>query len=303
GQNRPGQERSEDRVTYMFTLQYDISDNVMAYATYGTGSKSGGFNANPVNQNIPLEFQEEKSDTIEAGIKSTFLEGRAMLNLNVYQMDVDGVQTTTINPNATGFIVGNAGDRRSRGVELELALKPIEALTLRGSFAYLDAEYTSYKNGSCPVVNPGIPAGSRPGTCNFSGYRPFHSPKTTASLAADYSAPLGQGLAAFAGVDVSFTGKLNTVESLDPRGDEDATTLLAARFGVETEDGRWRVTAFGRNLTDEKYYTASTNLILNSLMSAAAPGATPPGAFAGAGGYVGWYAPPRTYGIEVSFSY
>lgn len=296
GSVRTGLTNSESRWTYSLTAKYDITDDVMAYVTYGTGSKSGGFNGSPVNQTIPIQFNAEKSDTIEAGIKSSFLNGRLVFNFDVYRMNVKDIQSATVNPNGSGFVVGNAGDRRSQGFELDMVVKPTDELTLRGSLAYLDAKYTRYLNGSCPNRNPGIPAGPRAGTCNFTGLRPFHSPPITASLAADYRKPLGgSGLVGFVGGDVTFTDDANTVETLDPRGVVPGYALLAARIGVEAEDGRWRVSAYGRNLTNHVYYTASTVFVLNSVMSA--------GGFSAPGGFVGWYAPPRTYGVEVSFKF
>jgi iron complex outermembrane receptor protein len=94
---------------------------------------------------------------------------------------------------------------------------------------------------------------------------------------------------------VTFTDDANTVETLDPRGIIPGYALLAARIGVEAEDGRWRLSAFGRNLTNHTYYTATTVFVLNSVMSA--------GGFSAPGGFVGWYAPPRTYGVEASFKF
>ncbi|MFM8498764.1 MAG: TonB-dependent receptor, partial [Chakrabartia sp.] len=289
GSSRLGLKRSEDYVTYMFTGKYDLTDNVMAYVTYGTGTKSGGFNANPVSSaTTPLEFRTEKSNTLEAGIKSSFLDGRVVINFDVYRMNVLDIQTSTVSPTATGFIVGNAGDRRSQGFELDVVVKPSDRLTLTGSLAYLDAKYTRYLTGTCATQNPGVPAGPSPNTCNFTGFRPYQSPPITASLAADYRAPLGGNMVGFLGGDVTFTDDDYLAENLDKRSKQQRYGLLNARIGVEAEDGRWRVSAFGRNLTNHDYYTASVDLVFNVAISAAAPGAVHPAACAGAGGSVGW---------------
>lgn len=294
--SRPGLKRSEDRFTYSVTAQVDLAPHVMAYATYGTGSKSGGFNGGPVGQTVPIEFNEETSSTAEIGIKSSFMNGRIVLNFDVYQMDIKGIQSATVNPGGSGFIVGNSGDRRSKGIELELTVRPSDNLTLRGSFAYLEAKYTSYPAGQCPVVNPGIPAGPRPGSCNFTGLRPYQSPPITASLSFDYRQPLGgNGMTGFVSGDVAFTDTVYLAETLDPRSKQAGFANLGGRIGIEGPDGQWRVAVFGKNLTDHVYYTATTNLILNAVMSAG--GASAPG------GYVGWYAPPRTYGVEATFKF
>ena len=294
--SRLGLKRSEDRVTYSLTGQVDLADNIMGYVTYGTGMKSGGFNGGPIAQTVPIEFNQETSSTVEAGIKSSFLNGRVILNFDVYRMNIKGIQSATLNPNGTGFIVGNSGDRRSQGIEVEMTVKPSNSLTLRGSFAYLDAVYTSYPLGQCPTRNLGIPAGARPGTCNFTGLRPFHSPPVTASLAFDYRRPVGdRGITGFVSSDVVFTDSAYVIETLDPRGRIKSYALLGARIGVEGQDGRWRLSLFGKNLTDSVYYTSAAVLPLGGLMNA--------GGGAGANGFVGWYGPPRTYGIEASVKF
>ncbi len=295
GSSRLGLHRSEDRTTYSLTAKYDFTDHIMGYVTYGTGSKSGGFNGSPLAQTTPIEFNQETSDTIEAGVKSSFLDGRVVVNFDAYRMNLNGVQSGVLNPVGAGFIVGNAGKRRSQGFELEMMVRPSDSLTLRGSLAYLDAKYTDYTAGQCPTINPGIPVGTKAGTCNFNGLRPYQSPPLTASLAADYRRPIGGNLVGFAGADVTFTDEAYLVETLDPRSKQNGYALLNARVGLEAEGGRWRVSLFGRNLTDQAYYTATQLLVLNGVMSA--------GGFAAPTGFVGWYAPPRTYGIEASVKF
>ena len=295
GSSRLGLHRSEDRVTYSLTGKYDFTDDVMGYITYGTGSKSGGFNGSPLAQTTPIEFNEETSNTIEAGIKSSFMDGRFVLNFDIYRMNLNGVQSGVLNPVGAGFIVGNAGKRRSQGFELEMMVRPTDNLTLRGSLAYLDAKYTNYTAGQCPAINPDIPAGTATGTCNFNGLRPYQSPPFTASVAADYRKPVSDNLVGFVGADIAFTDKSYLLETLDPRSMQNGYALLNARLGVEAEDGRWRISAFGRNLTNKVYYTASQLLVLNGVMSA--------GGFTAPTGFVGWYAPPRTYGIEASVKF
>lgn len=294
------QEYSDGTLTYSATARYSFNDDVMMYLTYSTGTKSGGFNAAPLAPGTPTSFDAENSDSIELGLKSTLLDGRMTLNVDVYRLNLDDFQDATVNPNGSGFIVGNAGDRRTQGVELDARFLPFEGFTIGMSLAYLDAEYTRYPDGQCYLGQK--PDGSKPNTCDYKGKTPYHSPEWMGSLAADYRHNLGS-VVGFVGGDYAYTSEENTLATLDPRSIQDAVGLLGARFGIESEDGSWRVTAYGKNLTDESYYTASTGLILAPFIGAAAPGATPPALYAQANGLVGWYAPPRTYGVEVTYNF
>jgi outer membrane receptor protein involved in Fe transport len=222
------------------------------------------------------------------------------LNVDVYRLNLKDFQDATPVPGGTSFMVGNAGDRRAQGVEMDAQFVPFENFTLGMSLAYLDAEYTDYPNGQCYVGQ--VPDGTTPGSCNFNGKRPYHSPEWSGSLTADYRHSLGS-VVGFVGADYAYTGDKNTVATLDPRGEQDAIGLLGARVGVESEDGTWRVNLYGKNLTDEAYYTATTSLIVAPFIGAAAPGAAPPALYAQANGFVGWYAPPRTYGVELTYSF
>lgn len=58
---------------------------------------------------------------------------------------------------------------------------------------------------------------------------------------------------------------------------------------------RWRISLYGKNLTDEAYFLQKTPQPLGAFISA--------GGTAQARGYVGWYAPPRTYGVELTLKY
>lgn len=289
-----GLKHSEDRVTYSLTAQYDISDDVMVYATTATGSKSGGFNGSPVGPTIPLEFSAEKSQTTEVGVKSVLFDRRLILNFDVYHMTVKNFQEQSVNPAGTGFIFGNAGNRRANGFELEASLTPAEGLSLQATVGYLDAKFTNYPGGPCYTGQ--TPNGVRAGTCDYKGLTPQQSPKWSTSFAGSYRRPLGSGgLVGFMQGDVSTTSKVFNVATLDPRGLQSSITLVGARVGFEGADGRWTVAAYGKNLTDETYYISTTNLILGSFLSATGN--------ATAVGYVGWYAPPRTYGVEATFKF
>lgn len=285
-------DREEDKVTWSATAQYDLTDDVMAYALVATGYKTGGFNARAAAVGIPVEFNAEDSETYEIGVKSVLLDNKLVLNVDAYTMKLKAFQDSILNPlTGSGFIVANAGDRRVRGVEADAQLRPIPPLSLQGTVSYMDAVFTNYPAGQCYSGKPAD--GAKPGTCNYNGLTPAQSPEWTWSLAAQYQRPLpGTNLEAYVGGDISYTGDKLLEPTLDPRSRQDAVTLYGLRAGISGPDGRWRITAYGKNLTDEAYFAQKAPQPLNAFISA--------GGTAQAQGFVGWYAPPRTYGIEAS---
>lgn len=287
--------RSEDKVTYNVGAQYDIADAAMLYVTYGTGNKNGGFNARGAAPGVPVEFGPETSSTLELGLKSTWFDRRLVFNVDVYRMDLKDFQDAALNPvTGSGFIVANAGDRRVRGMEADLTARPTSGLTLRGSLSYMDAEFTDYSAGQCNPFT--APNGTRPGTCSYTGLRPAQSPEWSGSIAAEYVRPLPDSkVELFVNTDASYSGGKFLDTLLDPRGFQRSYWLLGARVGVASQDGRWRVSAYGKNLGDESYYVAGSPQSLAALISG--------GGNAGAVGYTAWYGAPRTYGVELTTSF
>lgn len=288
--------RHEDKVTWSATVQYDLTDDIMAYALAATGYKTGGYNARAAAAGVPVEFNAENSETYEIGVKSVLLDRKLVLNVDAYNMKLKSFQDSILNPlTGSGFIVANAGDRRVRGVEADAQFRPIQQLSLQGTLAYMDAEFTDYSAGQC--YNGKTADGTKPGTCNYNGLTPSQSPKWSWSLGAQYQAPITgfDGMEWFFGGDISYTGKKFLEPTLDPRSLQESVTIYGLRAGVTGDDGRWRVTAYGKNLGDRSYFAQKTLQPLNAFISA--------GGSAQATGFVGWYAPPRTYGVEATLKF
>jgi len=286
----------ETKLTWMTTLQYDLTEGVMTYATMSTGWKSAGFNARISPAGAKLDFGPENSLNYEWGVKSTLFDRRLVLNVDVYRLLVKGLQQSLLNPaTGSGFIVGNAGNVKNTGIEFDLKWRPIEQLTFTASGAFNDSEIYDYTAGPCSTY-PGIVAnGSRPGTCNFNGRRPAYNPESTFSFGAEWRQPINDKLEMSFNVFGNYQSDMSLDAALDPRSLQKAYTLYNARIGLEDIAGRWSITVWGKNLTDKAYYITSSSQLLAAYMSAG--GTTAPT------GYVGWYGPPRTYGIEGTYRF
>ena len=288
-------DRSESKVTWSFNTRYDLADDVMLFFTTSTGFKSGGFNSRRVPTGSVVEFEEEESITFETGIKSFFYDRSVMLNLTLFQTTVEDFQESTLAPTGAGFIVGNAGEQEVSGLEADFIYAPNEKLTFNGALAYLDAQYTDFSNAPCGAGEvPDNPNGAN-STCNRDGDRPAFTPEWQYTLGIEWAQPINNSnLEWFARADYSWRDDQQLVTvTLDEIAQQDGYGLLDLRAGIAAQGGSWQVDAFVKNTTDEAYFVQAAAQPVSGLISGGGP--------AGARGFVGWYGPPRVWGLELTW--
>ncbi len=296
------QSLSENELTGMATVQYDLAPRVMVYATAANGFKNGGF----VTQRQSLAA--EKSENYEIGLKSTFFDNRLLFNVDVFRMIIKDLQQSSLAPGATSYFYQNAGRIGQYGVEADLRFNPTKSLSLTGSLAYIDAKFDSYPNAPCvtgyPYAGAPVPAGSPPrntsgpfvGACDQTGFTPPNSPKWTWSTGARYQHDLaGTSLQGFVQGNVhGSSGQYLATPSLDPRSYQSAYVLVDANVGVQSADERWKIQIYARNLTNRGYFQAITNMGAAGVYRVG--GQAP-------NGYMGYWGTPRTFGVQGSYKF
>jgi len=128
-------------LTYLINPKFHITEDVMVYARAASGFRPGGPNfvlspglGNPT-------FQPDRLWSYEFGEKSTFLDKRASLDLDVYDILWKDIQVTVNNGGVNQL--ENAGVARVTGSELSLNYRIFAPLTIGGSAAWTDARLTS----------------------------------------------------------------------------------------------------------------------------------------------------------------
>ena len=152
--------------TPLLIAAYRFSDALNVYAKYAEGFKSGGFNGeygvpDPTPAGVAANvretqtpFKPEKQQSIELGAKSTFLEGRAQLNVAVFQNRTEDLQLSIFTgQGAAASVVRNAGKSNVRGLEVEGVYVPAQGVRLQFGYGYLDAEYDEFFDGGVDVAN------------------------------------------------------------------------------------------------------------------------------------------------------
>jgi outer membrane receptor protein involved in Fe transport len=285
-----GLSRDEDKWTFSTNVQWDATDNSMLYASISTGFKGGGFDnayssegetirlANPITgaltgEVVPgadpsvLEYDEEEVLAYELGAKMSLADGAAELNIAVFRMEYENLQTSSLVGDV--FRVGNAGEATSQGVELDGRWLISEHWILGGSVAYLDATYDDFTGATCtipqandPANNPGclrpdgtnIEAPNERGGQDLSGEVLVFSPEWSANLNVQWILPLGDSLELITSADVNYSDEFNSALDLDANTWHDSFTTVNARIALATIEDTWSIALVGKNLTDKETY-------------------------------------------------
>jgi iron complex outermembrane receptor protein len=264
-----GSGRADDRnFSFRTGPQYQITSNVLAYATLATGYKGPVVDAE--SSSVVRTVAPETVRSWEAGLKTTLLDHRMIFNVAVFDEKYKNFQTSVWEPSLNGFILGNAGGLKSRGTDIDFTVKPLSSLTLSGGVTYLDAVYTDFA-ASCYstlapipqviVTNPSgvggcyIAPGAKSGFTQAAGFPLNNASKWVYKLAANYSRPINRALNFEADANYIWRSQFFNV-GYDPNTRIAPYGIAGLNLGVASADGKWQAGVFARNLFD-KYYIAS----------------------------------------------
>lgn len=223
-------------------------DRSLIYARVSRGFKAGNYPSLSAGNNASFTpVVQEDLLAYELGFKSNAIDGLSVEGA-IFRYDYGDKQQR--GRSNTGFPFGlvatqvNIPKSRIDGAELSAALRPVKGLTLSGSAVYIDTKIKDYIGYSIegPLVNmQGLPL-------NF-------SPKWSVNVDASYSTPITSSLTLFGGTGLAYRSKTSAQLAASSLYDIDAYTLVNAQLGVEDSEGRWRLWAFGNNITDKYYWT------------------------------------------------
>ena len=257
---------SFDKFTYRAVLDHHLSQDVMAYASYSRGFKSGGYNVQTPTITVGGVAQvappvaPEVLDAFEVGLKTELFGKRLRLNSALFYYSYDNMQVTVVGNGISTVL--NAASSTIKGIDVDFDAVPVHNLRLSGGVTFLDATFDSFPNGPFLVPNPGTctptphstgaPTGGNL-TCqaDLAGFRTPRSPKFTGSLNATYTWPTSIG-------DIALTGSLyhnsGFVWDPDNRVRQPDYTLLGTTLSWTSLDGKYEARIWGRNLANEYYF-------------------------------------------------
>jgi iron complex outermembrane recepter protein len=271
------------------TLSYQLDADVLGYATYSHGEKSGGLNMTqlPVTLLSP-NVSPESVDNYEIGLKNWIADWSLTLNVAAFWTEITDYQTQVydLNPPYTASI-SNIPGVRSRGLEVSWDWAPIDGFALGGGAAYTEAVYLKYPNGPAPAE---LGPTSLYHFVDLTGKPLASAPKWVVSVSADYSRGLGLAgpdglgpLEAYIHADTRYQSSNYTALSDSRYSLVKAYDIANLRLGVRTEEAHWDLSLFANNLLNQRYF------ISRSLATTGAISGTP--------------GDPRTSGITLRIKY
>lgn len=239
-------------ITPRFVVDYALTEDMMAYASYSKGYKGGGFNSAAGDfvggdfiGDAVVGFEPETIDAYELGLKSTALDGRLQFNAAAYLNDYQNLQVQTAT--LAGILVTNAAEAETQGLELEVNYMPAAGLTLMGNYSSLDTEFTKGDNAGNVLA---------------------YAPENTFSVGASYVTELSTGtldwFTMYSWQDEFFFDATNMLV-------EDSRGLLGAKVTYRPASEGWDLALGGENLTDEDYAVARTDIGLGESINRGMP--------------------------------
>lgn len=252
-------DRTDNALMPSVRAQYELADDVMAYASYSRGFKAGGFNvadttASPAN----FPFDPEHVDAYEIGFKSELFDRRLTLNVAAFRMDYSDLQVSIPATSAGGAsinFVRNAAQARSQGIELESSFQVVPEFRLSAAGTYLDSKYRNYLNAS-PTITDQL-AGIR--SRNLSNVPTQFAPKWSGSVTGTLTLPFSDNYRFTAEATGIFSSFYYIHPSIDPYLSQPGYGRLDMRLSLETSDGRLGFDIIGKNLTDTVIRTVVAN--------------------------------------------
>lgn len=282
--------------TPRFALSYDITDDVMLFASATRGFKSGGWNASATDIRQALPFDAEKVWSYEGGLRTAFMGGLGTFNVTGFYSDVSDYQVLSalqLDDGSFAFVTRNFADLEVIGLEVEASISPFDGVTFFGSLGLQDADY---------VIDPNAPefdefgvrsiaaqqaacldgdddsCGSGIVTTDGSIAEPTRTPELSGVLGVSIRQPMGS-----LGADLLVNGNVRYFSD-HPRGTDNAAfgftgdqALVNASVGLDFDNGL-SLNAGCRNCLDEVY--------LNSTV-----------------GPLGWINDPAQWFVDVRFDF
>lgn len=283
----PSRSKTYSQLQPKLSANWKVSDALNAYASYGYGFRSGGFNSSGSAATIdfayglagftPLclgdsyappscdassvlnitdvrdDYRKEVSKAAEIGFKSFLADRTISLNGAVFYTKVDDMQFFNFFAGPFGLLraVTNIDKVTLQGFEIDTHVNIGDYFSVYGGFGYTDSNIDQY-DGRPYTEDNKVP----------------YAPEYTGNLGAEFNYPLSESFRLLVRLDANFIGEtwfhpvqderlpnlfsyFNFGQGDFSRQKRDPYQVLNARVGLEGD--RWSVIGWGKNITDEDY--------------------------------------------------
>jgi len=256
----PSQDKGN--VSFRIGLNYKLEGGGLVFFTVSQGYKAGVFSnigSSVVSQYTPAI--QEKLISYEGGFKLPLADRTVQINGSVFYYDYSNKQVRAkVYDNVWGLLekLINVPKSYVWGAEGEFVTRPIEGLTIAASATYLKSKVTS---SFSRTLFDNLPIFNNMGfTGDFKGSKLPYTPSFSANADIQYEWDMGDNMRPFIGATLVYQGKSNaTFKNSILRADFfeiPSYTTVDMRAGIGTQDGKWKLTLYGRNIFNEYIITS-----------------------------------------------
>lgn len=254
--------------TPRITVEHDLSDDALLFATVARGAKAGGFNTSFLSPEFAT-FDPEFNWTYEVGSKNTFLSGAATLNLSAFYTDWSNLQINIQDPlgepgDNIGTLTDNLGDARIFGFEIEGSYQATDNLSVDTALSYTNAKYKDGTIDGRYTVGrpPNFPVPCDDTICASSGEIGGNtlerSPNWQAAFGVQWENEISTDLGYYIRADAAYQSS-HFAESINISS-APGRVVVNGRLGFDYKE-TVTVSFWARNLLDKKYISNSLQII------------------------------------------
>lgn len=279
---------SWSRFTPRVGVEYQMNSDVMLFASYAQGFKSGTYNPR-ASINEPA-VDPEVVDSFEMGIKSDWNDN-LRANVTLFALDHNDRQYISVlpvsSPEDLQQILGNVGKSTARGIETEITYAATDELTFDMALGYIDAKFEEVfqqtPDGPIDVADT---------------FAIANTPEYTANFAANYVLTTDLGDFVF-NANYYYRDDYTITETSNSLITQDGYGLVNLGVSWQSDDGTWHGGLHVKNVTDEEYVVGGYQFVVENADD-------PTGYTAGTGGdntLIGYYGDPRTVSLTVGYRF
>lgn len=258
---------------WKLNTSYKFSSGLMLYATYSKGYRIGGPNTvapcvlplkPPPFQNVcalpnEQQFGPDSTKNLEVGLRAELFDRKLTLNMNAFKIDWDGIQVASATVNGIVGIIVNGGKAKSEGFETSFQLRPLDGLSIQGTYSYTNPRLTQDVSNIVAVNDPPGTYPSRPIQLDaLSGDRLPGSTRHSGSLGASYTKPLLGGDVT-ADWTATYRGDVVTRLGWDRAFGDKLDGFVLHRASLSWQNDTFTIGLFGNNIFNKYAVTAIAN--------------------------------------------
>ena len=270
---------SDGSLSGQIAIAYDLTADVHAYATLARGYKSGGINMAGIPTTaagLPAlaaaVVAPEKLTTYELGLKTQLFERLVTANVAAYYTTVSDFQANVVDsgPGALRGYLANVEKVKVKGAEFDLVTRSIGGFIGYANLAWTDGEYTSFRNGPCPLER----IGTATAACDLSGRELPGVSRWAGSAGVEYRRPASFGAVdgdVYVGLDGTYRSSYYADAATSDYARIKGYEVFNLRIGFKSAK-TWEAFVFAKNLFNKDYMQLLTIQTGNSGLVIGTPG-------------------------------